>query len=302
MALITALLIMALAAVAVAAFATRQQAGVQRLQNGLLRDQAWELALGVEAWAAGQLWADLRTPASSLTDHAQEAWAAPLPPTPVEGGEISGQMLDLQGRFNLNNLILGGRASALDLARFRRLLQALRLDAAVADAVLDWLDADAEVTLPAGAEDGHYLRQAPPYRAANGPLTEVSELRLIAGMTQHIYDTLAVHVCALPGRVDINVNTATAPLLMALAPGLSETGAQSLIAARAAQSFTTLPAFLQHESLAGLGVDSAGLAVRSQHFLAFAEVRLGNARHHLYSVLQRQPAGHARTLLRGQVP
>ena len=45
-----------------------------------------------------------------------------------------------------------------------------------------WIDADTVPGFPEGAEDGNYLAQTPPYRAAKGPVTTVSELMALPGI------------------------------------------------------------------------------------------------------------------------
>src|SRR5690606_28484584 len=68
------------------------------------------------------------------------------------------------------------------IARFTLLLQALQLPPEILPAVLDWLDADGDTRFPNGAEDEYYTRLDEPYRAANGPFADVSELRLVRGI------------------------------------------------------------------------------------------------------------------------
>ena len=66
-------------------------------------DQGFEVAMGAEAWAADILRQDKQ--GGSNVDDFTEEWATPIPPIPVEGGEVSGQLEDMQGRFNLNSLV-----------------------------------------------------------------------------------------------------------------------------------------------------------------------------------------------------
>ncbi len=55
----------------------------------------------------------------------------------------------------------------------------------IADAILDWLDADDEVR-PNGAETEYYSSLARPYAAKNGPLDSVEELLLVKGVTPEL--------------------------------------------------------------------------------------------------------------------
>jgi len=285
-ALITAVLVTALATLAAVALASHQALALRRTANLLDADRARLFALGVEGWA-GQLLA--RDAQEGPVDSLGEDWARRLPPLEVEGATVAGHLEDLQGRFNLNNLLDGqGRPSATDLERFRRLLRILELDPSLADAVLDWMDADQEVTYPGGAEDGLYLALDPPYRSAGRPFADVGELRLVHGFDEAAYRRLAPYVAALPGRTAINVNTAPAPVLRCLAEGLGEAEGEALAAARGEDGWSSVDAFLRAEPLRGRTVAREGLDVGSAHFLLQAEVRYGRGRVLLYSLLRRE--------------
>jgi general secretion pathway protein K len=142
-----------------------------------------------------------------------------LPTLPVEGGSIHVSIEDAQGRFNLNDLLRNNAASAPDIEIFRRLLVVLSLQPALADALVDWIDADGEAR-PAGAEDIEYLNGKPSYRTGNQRLASVEELRLVRGFDAKTLQTLLPFVTALPpaaGRTPINVNTAKPEVLAAVA-------------------------------------------------------------------------------------
>src|SRR3569623_366557 len=204
-ALITAVLITAVIAVAAVAMAAQQKLDVRRTANMIDGERAYVFALGVESWVQQVLARDRR---DNQTDHLGEAWAKQLPAITVEGAVLAGRLEDLQGRFNLNNLVDKDKVSAVDVARFQRLLTSLAIDPNISNAVVDWIDPDADTTYPDGAEDAEYLRATPPYRAANRPMASASELLLVRGVTSEIYLKLAPVVAALPGRTAINVNTA----------------------------------------------------------------------------------------------
>ncbi len=276
-ALLTALLIVALAAVAAAAISRDQFLDLHRVQNLLYADQAYEHALGVEDWGRGVLLKDLQHDQSTNAqmDAPGEAWSVPLPSTAVEGGSVQGRIEDMQGRFNLNNLVAvpatQGDTTGLQLAYLQRLLLVLELDPALAQAIADWLDTDVDARFPGGAEDLTYMRANPPYRSGNAPMGDISELLLVHGITPKIYARLAPYVTVLPNPTPINVNTAPAPVLLALSSEFNDHTVEAVMAARAAGGFADVPAFF---AAIGLGPEASGAAAPPSGAVA---VEPGNA-------------------------
>jgi general secretion pathway protein K len=297
-ALITALLITAIATVAAVAMASRQNLEVRRTTNVMEFDQAYLFALGVESWAKQALVRDLQ---NSTTDHLKEAWATILPPIEVEGATVAGRIEDLQGRFNINNLVDNtGKANEDEIARFRRLLQALEIDPKLADAVVDWIDPDSEPRFPDGAEDQVYLDMNPPYRPANAPMTHPSELLLVHGFTPEIYNVLAPHVWTLPVKTTINVNTATAPVLMSLIEGLKDSEAEQLIADRGDKGYQTVEEFLAHPVLKDKHVTVPNISVATSWFLIHGTVHYGRNQVNLHTTVNRTQNARVIVMARSQ--
>jgi general secretion pathway protein K len=283
-ALVTALLVVALATVAAVAMAMRLHVDMRRSGNLLHGEQAYAYALAAESWALVIL---RRDAIESSYDALDEDWATALPPLPVEGGFVSGRVQDLQGRFNVNNLVdTNGKPDTVSIEYFRRLLTVLGLDPVLATPLVDWIDADINATFPGGAEDDTYLLADPPYRAANRRLVSVSELRLVQGYTDEVMQALAPHVTALPETTPLNVNTATAELLLALDANVTTQGVETLLADREEKPFTDKQAFMAHSALAGLSVD-VGVDVASHWFLVVTDVSVGIGKAQLESVLKR---------------
>jgi general secretion pathway protein K len=295
-AVITAVLITATIAITAVAMASRQTLDVRRTSNIINGDRSYVFALGVESWAMQILMRDKR---DNQTDNLNEDWALHLPPINVEGAVVTGHVEDMQGRFNLNNLLKGDKVSPLDMQRFRRLLTILGLDPSLADAVVDWIDPDSDVTQPAGAEDMIYLRAEVPYRAANRPFVSPSELLLVQGFTSDVYKALEPYITALPARTAINVNTASKEVLMALADNINENDAQQLIDNRGDDGYAAVDAFVQEKAIAGRGVKKEGLSVATDYFLLDAATKFDRAQTHLYSLLARANTG-VNVVYRGQ--
>jgi type II secretory pathway component PulK len=76
-------------------------------------------------------------------------------------------------------------------ARWRLFFEAMGFQdseqAILTDSLLDWMDAD-EIERPEGAETQTYSQREPPYRAANRPLRDFDELRLIRGFEELFFD------------------------------------------------------------------------------------------------------------------
>lgn len=297
-ALITAILIMALITTLTFSLRWDNSLDLRRTYVSMYREEAIQAALGAESWVLGILRQDLQ---DSETDHLGEIWASDIPPLPLESddiqGEIFGQIEDLQGRFNINNLIdQEGKVDQPSLEQFQRLLIALGLDVRFAGIAADWLDADQDAGFPDGAEDAIYSGLVPSYRTANQILSSTSELAALEGMDKATLDTLLPHIVALPGRTAINVNTATGPVLQSLDEKLSPADVERLLSERQeagfndiGNTFTTLvaPDILSQ------------LAESSDYFRLKVIVRVDTVRITQFSLLERNPqSGDTTSILR----
>ncbi len=299
-ALITVLLVVAIVTVVSAAMVARQQLSIRATSNQLQARQAWHYALGGEALAQAILARDLKggEPGAAAIDHLLEPWAQPLPAFEIDQGEILVRIEDLAGRFNLNDLLRDQQPNPAAVEQFRRLLLRLQISAPYAERLLDWLDPDQQPSGELGAEDNAYLALDTPYRSAGRRLHDLSELRLLLDMREEDFQRLAPYVVALPPNVPLNVNTASAMVLSSLSDSLSLGAAESLVELRRAAPFRNSAAFLAQPALAGTTLQGTALAVGSQFFQATSEVRLGDRRLALVSLLQREQDGSVRVLAR----
>jgi len=289
-ALITAMLVLALATILAVSMTRDQELAIRRGENLRNAEQAWQYALGLEAVARKRLHEDQVS--GGATDNTNENWAARLPPLPVPGGVLTGKIADLDGRFNLNTLAPGAPGRDLALARFQRLLAVLGLDPGLTNAVEDWLDPDLEAR-SGGAEDYFYSGLQPPYRTGNRLFADASELRLVMGVDSDAWSRLERFVTALPDvATAINVNTAPPPVLQSLADGLSRRDAEAL-ARRGRAGFGTVEDFLSSEPMRPFAVPRQGLAVSSHYFRAHGVVELDGDVFHFYSLIRRDRDGLA---------
>lgn len=285
-AIITVILIVALAAGMAAFMAWQQQIWLRQVEN--LRDQAQAQAVARAAidWARAVLAEDAR---KNNVDHLGENWATVLVPLPVENGRASGSIADQQGLFNLNNLVRNGKASPPDLAVLRRLLQQLDLPADLANAAADWIDPDAEALLPGGAEDIDYLAMDPPGRSANRMMTEVGNLYRVKGYSRETVERLRPFVTALPEPTPVNVNTAPAEVLAALFQDLTLDDAKALAEARKSGYFRDQADFRSRLPAAKSGqIRDNDFSVSSRYFMVTASASFGRAQVGYNALLARQ--------------
>jgi general secretion pathway protein K len=297
-ALITAVLIVALATILATRIGFEGALEQRRSTTAMLLDQAYLVGLGAEAWAASYLRKDLQ---DSKQDHFGERWATPIPPIPIEGGVIEGRVEDMQGRFNLNNLITSeGAINPEGVREFQNLLSALDLEPKWAGILADWLDTDTQPSFPDGAEDKIYTAQTPPYRAANGPITSVSELLALPEFGLERYQRLRPFVSALPIGTKLNVCTAAGIVIDAMSDGTKEFGVdpEGLARQREERCFPTVD-----DLRAAFGDDvfqriSDQVSEASSYFRVTAVVSIGSTQLSLYSLLHRESSGAARPVLR----
>jgi general secretion pathway protein K len=274
-ALITALLIAAIAAAVAAAMLALQTREIARLERSTDRSQLTAYLTGGFDWAKSVLALDQRV---NAVDHLGENWATPLAALPIDNAIVAGELTDAQGRFNVNLLVQDGRADAVWVARYRALLNELKLSEDLAVALVDWLDADSEGRF----EDSTYLFLDPPYRAANQPITTVSELSLVKGYTPEVIRTLLPNISALPSSAKrtINANTASSTVLRAIlaAHAVKSEKLQSFVESRVKSPLTQATDLANAIGATSLGDAASALGVGSDFFYANFEARQGEAR------------------------
>ncbi|PYC20236.1 general secretion pathway protein GspK [Aquipseudomonas alcaligenes] len=296
-ALITVLLVVALATAVSAALMHRQHLTIRSLSNQLQARQAIYYAQGGERLAMAILARDLRQGSVLPVDHPGEEWANPNLHFPLDdGGALTLHIEDMAGRFNLNSLAQRGVNGELALLRMQRLLHRLDLPEVYALRLKDWLDTDQNPSTESSSEDAQYLLAQPAYRTGSGEIADTSELRLLAGMTFSEYQRLEPFVSALPPETALNVNTASRHVLGALGEGIPEAVLQTLINGRDRDGYPDLNVIPLH--LNEYGATTRGLAVSSQFFRVTTMVELGEHRQVLTSYVQRGHNGRVRLLAR----
>lgn len=275
-AVITAILIAALVASLAFALSARQRQWLNLVGNRADLSAARSLALSGIDLARLTLRDDMR---GNQVDHRLEAWTVPVPPVKVEEGRVGGRVVELQGRFNLYNLQIDGKASAAGVAALRRLLPTRGLPA-------NWADALAAAM---ASREAAWLREASPSVGKVLTVVNLAELAELAGIGAEKVAVLEPLVTVLPEATSINVNFAPPEVLMAVTPGLSLREAERLVIRRTADPFKSGQDFVN--ALPGqlrTTVRPTAFAVESQYFLAEAEAQSGRAHLRLQALLYRQ--------------
>lgn len=282
-ALITALLVVALASAAAAAMLKQQHLDIRRASNIFNADQAGLYAQSAETWVKKVLLQDKQ---KNKTDSLADSWATLHEPVEIEGGKVLVQVEDLQGRFNLNNLIdKDGKPNEAERIRFQHLLSLLELDTDLVFPILDWIDSDINAGFPGGAEDNEYLRAEPAHRTANAPFVSSSELLQVKGIDSAIYERLKPYVSALPGQLAININTAPAMILAASVEGMALPEAEALVKSRPENGYEDVAVFRSEQALNGRAVE--GIGVSSDYFSIRVDVSLDRHQSSLSTIVIR---------------
>lgn len=295
----------------------QQQLDFKRSSQVLLSDQVVLLALSGESWAKKILLEDAR---DNQTDSLNDDWAQALPVLPVEGGLLTGCLLDLNARFNLNNLgTYTPERLELDLSNlagsqvdtYLNLLALLELDSSDerAAVIIDWIDSDDNVVVAGGAEDAEYSLEDTPRLAANNPLTDLSELVTIYGYSASDLSVLRPYVAVLASgsagqTTEININTASRNMLLSLVAGLDEYIVDAIIENRPFESEEDFYTFVADETgyltvtelKQQLPVNLIGVV--SNYFELNARVSIAGIDMGLRSILYRSGTTPVRTLAR----
>lgn len=300
-AIITALLIVTIAATVSMTISTRLQLDVRRTGNMIAQDQADFYLFAAEEWSQRILRQDKK---DSTVDGLTEVWATELPPLPVPGGSIQGTLTDLHSCININSLMEGNAVNASTQTRLNQLFNNLGITGNFTQAISDWIDTDLETSNPNGAEDGYYLNLEQPYRTANTPLQSLSEIRLIKGFEDsEIYNTVKDHLCAFIANsndVTINVNTASIEVLKSLSSGMTEQLATDIIERRDEELFDNIKEFTSFAKLGTIIKDTTKLSTSSDYFLLRTQAIIGQANKVMYSIIYRDNDGKTEIISRAQ--
>lgn len=306
-ALITVMLVVALAAVIATQMLSRLQLQVQRTSNITFNQQAYWYAVGAEAFAKRVLITAFED--EKDTTHLGQIWAQGKTTYPVDFGDISGEITDLQACFNLNALKVSdqqgsasnpqGKKTQSQVA-FEELLLALNIEGVgnfeveyMTDALIDWLDSDSSISSAGGAEDNDYAAKEFSYLPANNFLASVNELRVIEHFTLPVILALKQHACIIPNhnlhRININTIPSDKPELLQALLSLSRNDAEQILSNREAEGFESVNEFYKLPELVKLKItedQKQQFVVDSEYFKLTSTANFNNSYFQLNSILQ----------------
>lgn len=212
--LVTVLLVIALLFPLVLAFNSKVQLNL--LQAGNFRNSIQALRMaraGVEG-AVGVLKYD-----DPGYDSRRDTWGMQFPPLAAGEGVLMVNIVDEDGKIPVNKLIAteGGNDVNKDVdRRLRALITNLGGKPDVVDALIDWIDANDEVTAGEGAEEEYYKGRG--YNCKNGPIDSMEELLMIRGFDRELVveGKLSEYLTVAATDGKVNVNTAPLPVMHAV--------------------------------------------------------------------------------------
>ena len=294
-ALITILVMVALATILAATIAKRQANTAENTAYLMRQNQSLLYAKSAEAFFSELLVDDADN--AGAVDSLQENWAKPMPTFPVEDGFVSGTLQDESGKFNLNSLVNDeGVPNPQAKLWFEKLLLRVGLPEKLSEAVIDWQDADDEISGTMGAENSYYQGLPQGYLAANSKFHNVEELKLVRGFEDQKYLQIVDYVSALPASDSkVNVNTAPAMLLASLDSKLDINAVEQALQKRQAnlEHFSNINDLWATEPFKQVSPDvqsqvNALLGVQSNYFKAKIEVLLSERKRQFSSDLVRK--------------
>jgi len=284
-AVITALLLTTLAITIVASLFWQQQVQVRSIENQRMQLQKQWILRGALDWARLILREDGKY---STIDDLSEPWSVPLSETRLDqyvnaasrdvapSATLSGSIQDAQARFNLTRLAVSGQVLRTEVAVFERLLLALQQNPSLARAAAEQL----------AASQRHSETGADAARPIS--FLQVDDLLAVGGFTPAVIAAIRDEVIFLPRATPLNVNTASAPALVARLPTLSLSDASALIARRRTAAFADLNDF--YTRIPGVESDPDQLSVATRFFLVNGRVSMREAMMQVQALVERQGA------------
>jgi general secretion pathway protein K len=274
-ALITALFIMAIVVIIATGLIVRLHIDIERTDLFLTKDKFYLAAQGAKYWAIG------------LLNEKSKVFPQQFGPIYYGNMIVSGELIDAQSLFNLNNMQASARKGNFILL-LKAVLPSIENEKAeqLANSLIYWFST---MELDQNIEDS-YLKSG--YRISHLPMSSSSELRLVQGFSQEIYNALAPFVIVLPKQTRVNISSAPIPVLMSLGNGLSKDQAEQIIHAREDAQDKSFEKNYMDEIINKFNITDREITMTSNYFLLRAKVVNNKQEFTLYCLLQRIEHDH----------
>jgi len=275
-ALISTMIIIALISASVALMWQRFGKDLERTSYTLAQTQAVNHLYSLESWAKSILLKD-----DIKTDSLQDDWAQKVPPIPVTGGMLSGRLIDLHSKLNINNLI--DLESDPYSPQYRSFFSNC----------LNTLNTNLEQDYMSDLIFSHISNQSPKPKL----FEQIVELKNVQTISLKAYQAIKPFITSLPNLTTINVNTASKSILLCLNANISSDIADQIITHRDDKTFLTITDFWNHVKtlLPNLTLEQIKrdlpvefIGVTSQYFLLEVEIVLNNNKLLSKSILHRK--------------
>ena len=323
-AVVTALLLTTLAITIVASLFWQQQVQVRAIENQRMQLQKKWILRGATDWARLILREDVKQ--SHEVDHLGEPWAVKLQDTKldqyVENGRdntdasdatLSGQIVDAQASYNINNLASNGIVNEREVAAFGRLLSILQLSSGLAQqAAAVIAQTQQKVAAPSPNAPDSSASSGASSGAASNPatddstpavkffrFTQIDDLLSVPGFTPEIVQKLRPYVAALPrgtALTPVNVNTAPAEVIAARIDGVSLSDAAQIVASRDRAYFKDTADFKNRFQDKTKTVTDGDISVWTSYFFVNGRVRMSRTALDVSVLVQRSQLGSTSVL------
>lgn len=329
LAIITVLLIVALMVTLLGFLAEQQHLLIRRIGNQNIAEKGYQYAVGVNAWAQrvlhddqdraidylGEDWAKFGKPPEIDLDGEVDFTLTPKSQLEEEAlptidfgneAELEFEIIDLQSRYNLNNLANKNPKIITEQGIiFMNLLTIIGIDDSykrqeLLASIKDWLDENNEGT----NESLDYLSKDLPYHASDQQLVSLAELRFIEGFTPEIINLLKPYVTVLPiDYAKLNINSVSAELLSTLntSPVVDTGSVELFLLEREDEAFFGFQAqSIELAKTAIIGVNPLGspivenmMQTNSNFFQVNTKVNIGDYNFCMQTILLRENADQA---------
>jgi general secretion pathway protein K len=291
-AIVTALLVVSLAAVVVSALFYRESVSVRSIENRLALSQTRWVERAALDWAKVILRSD-----PSIYDHVTDVWGTPVVDTQLDetvtGGAkigdnarnafLAGSVVDAQSKFNVNTLVQAdGQPSKLHVEAMKRLMTALGLPESLVQ--------QAQVRIIRSRPSKLDNQTA---AASEIPLIHFGDLRDIPGFDDAVMQALQPHVTVLPDdRTTVNLNTASAEVIAAMLPNAAPSAVKTFVAQRDRLPLTALSSASGRMGLEGnSSIPPSLFSVNTRYFWVYGLIRYDRVESQTETLLRRDSAG-----------